>query len=489
MNRVLIVVLLVASFVAKSENISVGLTEWGGYTNSDGTGIYLDIINSVFGKQNIDLKFSSYQRTLHKFREGEYDFIIGVYREEIKSAIFPRWHLDMEHSVLAFYNKNKLNINHVAELNKLTVGWMRGYGFERYLPLSNKPYLVNSQRDGFKLLKNNRIDAFIDYFYNQPQTTQLSSIEILPKRKLYLAFANTDKGKKLAQLFDEQMNKLNGSGELKTIFGDAYDFSQFGNFTPSKTQIILRSRDNHLLSEKQIEAFSSLENKILNMVLPELSNFDLEVATYSSLNEDVSEFKHATNTCIVNKVKTPERLEHFAFSLPFTMYTGLRLYSLKQLDVEPHEPMHLAEFLRHNLQLKLGVAPGQYYPDKLQKQINAIDANQIVNQAPNIVTQLNELLNDKYQLKLEYPSLVRNNWSHLTDKAIFSYPVSGQKDFTLGHLMCGKSPATEKFIAAFNQKLFETYQKPKFKQWLKADAEGVSEADFELYFSSAFQPK
>ena len=82
---------------------------------------------------------------------------------------------------------------------------------------------------GYKLLLSKRIDYFIDYQhnFNPSYEATISSSKLREGIKLYLAFQNTEKGKQLAQLYDERISVMIQNKSLQTIFGDLYQRSGF----------------------------------------------------------------------------------------------------------------------------------------------------------------------------------------------------------------------------------------------------------------------
>jgi len=111
------------------------------------------------------------------------------------------------------------------------VAWIKGYELHEYLDAKfNKRELIN--RDGvLQLLDLGRLDYYIDarpeiqtHFGATLETDTRFAVETIKKLNLYLGFANTGKGRKLADIFDERLPKLIESGELKALF-DKWEFS------------------------------------------------------------------------------------------------------------------------------------------------------------------------------------------------------------------------------------------------------------------------
>jgi len=84
---------------------------------------------------------------------------------------------------------------------------------------------VNNRQSGFALLDAGKIDFWIDaavLLEEEWKNLTVKKEDYEAHQVLYLpmsmAFANTPKGKKLAELWDSQMLALNKSGEMKKIY-------------------------------------------------------------------------------------------------------------------------------------------------------------------------------------------------------------------------------------------------------------------------------
>jgi len=109
-------------------------------------------------------------------------------------------------------------------LGNYRLAWVRGYDYQDYLP--NVQHFAEVQRrDGIvSMLTHNRADYYIDaqtevdYVRNRAKDpSQLRSTHIA-ELPLYLCFAKTAKARSLMALFDQRMEQLVKSGELKPIF-------------------------------------------------------------------------------------------------------------------------------------------------------------------------------------------------------------------------------------------------------------------------------
>ncbi|MFD2164993.1 hypothetical protein ACFSJY_01855 [Thalassotalea euphylliae] len=472
---------------AISQTLKVGVTEWTGYTNTDGTGVYLSMLRDAFPDYELELQFNSYTRNLHHFNRGDVDMVIGVFREDVENAMFPTWYLDIEYPVTVYFKKASRKIESTSDLEGLVLGWLRGYDFDRYIDVAHKPYLLNSTQRGFNLALKERIDAFIDYEYNLPPAIadELDSYVLLASRKTYVAFKNTPRSKKLIRAYDARMQALRNSGKIEEYFGAEYPHTQFAYFNPSKPQIIVKTRDINLLRKKTIDSSDSLESTVLKTVLSQLPDFDVEVIKYDTFEQDKAVAQGEENVCFANKVKTAERVQHFTFSEPFTMYPGLRLYLTTPLTLESSEKLHLFDFVEQQ-NATLGIVPGQHYSASLNDTIAKLPKAAIYETTPDVLTQLAQLKKGLYDAKIEYPEVIAKRWPLISDKPIFSYPLQGASAFTLGHLMCTPSVLTQSFIEAFNRRLALFKNAKTFKAIHRLGAQEISEDEFNHLFNKAY---
>ncbi|WP_448212874.1 substrate-binding periplasmic protein [Colwellia sp. MEBiC06753] len=483
--------LLFQSLLLNAQILNVGVVEWSGYTNHDGSGVYNELIKKVYSQYEVVLKFDTYQRTINNFRQGKLDFIIGVFREDLEQAYLPRWHLDYEDPVLGFFKPSSHPIKSLKDLNGLTISWMRGYGFDNYLDVPHQAYLVNAHSLGFDMVVKGRTDVFIDYRYNLPKKYQnvLSSFEVLPKRKIYLAFARTDGGKKLAEHYDQHMSSMRKSGQLKALSPQWYQHANFDSFDSSIVEIIIKTRDVNLLRNSSFNRIGTLESDILSPLLGKVKGYDVELAKYTSFAQDDVALSGEENICLANKIKTTARQSKYLFSHAVTMYPGLRLYTKQPLALEQQAPNKLADIFKQWPKLTLGIANGQFFNEAINNELAKLPAHYMVNMGNNTFDQLKGLANDKYSMLIEYPTIVKNHWYLVGDEPLYSYPLNGSYDITLGYLMCNNTPDNKLFLAEFNRQLDLFKTTDYFYSKHRQESNVIAREKFEQLFASAFNLK
>lgn len=197
---------------------------WPKHTNANGTGLVWDVLQQVFAPLGIKVQIRNepYSRALGLALRGQADAVVGLYHQEIEGLVYPRWPY-AEDAVTAL-GLARLPVPSVKTLANYRLLWMRGYGFQNYLPgLSN--YREVQRRDGvIAMLHEGRADYFIDdddelngmlASVPDPEVFRLSPLQYL---SLYIAFAQTADGRALAKLYDQRMDVLVHSGQLRAIF-------------------------------------------------------------------------------------------------------------------------------------------------------------------------------------------------------------------------------------------------------------------------------
>ncbi|TPH13387.1 substrate-binding periplasmic protein [Litorilituus lipolyticus] len=462
--------------------IVVGVTVWDGYTNADETGIYLELVKDIYQNEEIEFKFTSYTRMTKLFEQEDYDFVIGVAREDVPYGYFPHWYLDIDYPVKAFFLSQRQDIKHLSDFENKTLSLLHGYDFNKYINYQHKSYLVDSQEKGFRLLLNRRIDSFIDYEHNlTPEIrSRISSLEVLPTRPIYIAFKDNAKGHILAQTYDARMLELRNSGKLKQLYGADYQHADFENFKADRPTIVIKTDDANLHRAKGAENLHSLEAGLYRLILSQLTQFNIE---FVKIDSHSSENLLTAQQCFANKIYTVTRAEKHYFSKPFALYTGARLFSMQPLKV--HQEIELANFIAAS-NLNIGITPSLLYSAPLMKELEQLPAKNIVEASTDVFAQLKELKNGRFDVKLAYPADVNSHWQFIGDKMPYSYPIKGMPPFAIGHVMCHQDDINKRFILKLNRVLDTLYQSEAYYNLLRQAAIGTSDSEFEQYFRTGF---
>ncbi|WP_299021073.1 ABC transporter substrate-binding protein [uncultured Photobacterium sp.] len=208
---------------------------WEEATNQDGSGLYWDIMRLVYEPLGIKVKYStmSYARSVSLVKQEKADAWLGAYIDEVEGVLYPQWHFDAD-LVSALYKKDDaINWQGEQSLAGKNVGWIKGYDYNEYMEtkFNNKEY--KSRKQAIKLLEKGRLDFFLDAKEELDEEVEkgyfnAADFEIKPimDLKLYLAFANNERGQQLKEVFDQRFPDLLKSGEVQKLY-NKWDWESF----------------------------------------------------------------------------------------------------------------------------------------------------------------------------------------------------------------------------------------------------------------------
>ncbi len=221
-------------FAEDIKTIKVTSAQWKGYTNKDGTGVYWEVVKAIYEPLGINVQtwVMPWKRAELTALTKNVDALLGAYYHKDKNFLYPKWHISVEDPIMVIFKKENLSDwekKGIGSLKDKTVAWMRGYSFEKTL-LKNvtvKKQELDKVTYGLGMLSYGRIDALIDYESEIRPWAKKNNINLekdysmkIAKlgNKLFLAFANTEKSRKLIKIFDERMTHLVKSGEIEKIY-------------------------------------------------------------------------------------------------------------------------------------------------------------------------------------------------------------------------------------------------------------------------------
>jgi polar amino acid transport system substrate-binding protein len=211
---------------AIAKPLSIITSQWEKYTNPDGTGIYFEILNEVYGKGGYEFKLAPWKRAQEEFKQGKFGALLGE-AGGIDYCNYPKWPIDADF-YSAFYKKSKIpSYPGLSKLPNFRVVWVRGYDIGSYAP-GLKPFAeVDNLEQGMKMIAGGRADILIDYDQDMRDLRHQLSLadsefEISPSDisggYIYLCFKKDSAVDKGIQQFDEKMSSMEKSGKLKAIF-------------------------------------------------------------------------------------------------------------------------------------------------------------------------------------------------------------------------------------------------------------------------------
>ncbi|MDZ4336443.1 MAG: transporter substrate-binding domain-containing protein [Pseudomonas sp.] len=212
-------------YAAEPAQIRIASETWEGHTHADGSGMAWEIFRAVFEPAGVQLDIQSvpYTRSIGLVQRGAADAWAGSYLNEVTQGVFyPRWNYDAD-QIAALGLRDK-PIPSLDSLGDYRLVWMRGYEYQRYLP-NLRQYREVLRRSGILgMLDMGHVDFYLDALTevedvlstaSQPERYRVTQLTKLP---IYLGFADTPRGRTLAELFDTRMDSLVADGSLRPIF-------------------------------------------------------------------------------------------------------------------------------------------------------------------------------------------------------------------------------------------------------------------------------
>jgi polar amino acid transport system substrate-binding protein len=210
----------------KINEILIASEEWKNATNADGTGMYWEIFRAVFEPAGIKVKFMirSYEGTMELARQQKVDAAVGAYLNEQEGVLFPKNQFGVDVVAVA-YKKGKLaEWKGEASIANKNIGWVKDYNFDKYLDVKVNKMEFETREDIVRVLDKDRIDFFMEAYADILDLVEKGimdkskyEIQIVKKLNLYLVFANNARGQQLLKIFDENIQKIVASGEMKKI--------------------------------------------------------------------------------------------------------------------------------------------------------------------------------------------------------------------------------------------------------------------------------
>lgn len=210
----------------KISEIRIASEELPFCAQQDGTGLYWDIFRAVFEPSGIKVNTSirSYSGSVELFKKKKADAVAGSYTGEIEGALYPKSYFDVD-IVAALFKKDKTEWKGKDSLKGKKLAWIKGYAYDGYLDFPVEKMEFANRKGAINALNADKVDFILDPVPDlkaalEETKTDMNKMgfEIALELKLYLAFADNDKGKELMKIFDEKFPKLVKSGEIKKIY-------------------------------------------------------------------------------------------------------------------------------------------------------------------------------------------------------------------------------------------------------------------------------
>ncbi|MDM8537022.1 transporter substrate-binding domain-containing protein [Desulfobacterales bacterium HSG17] len=208
--------------------IRIFTPSWPGQTNADGTGLFFDIVRSIYEPAGIKMtyKIVPWKRAEKMLMTNQADAMVDVLKSN--AYITPVYPMNVLQQYVVFRKDNIKKWKGIETLENKSLVWIFGYDFHKNHHLKSKKFKwteAKTHASAWQMVVKGRTDFYLDvladfenYIKNNNIDMEHYGIENVWNENTYMSFANSEKSKKLIEIYDKRIITLFQSGELKKIF-------------------------------------------------------------------------------------------------------------------------------------------------------------------------------------------------------------------------------------------------------------------------------
>lgn len=230
---------------------------------------------------------------------------------------------------------------------------------------------------------------------------------------------------------------------------------------------------------------SNIGNNTNFLMIRELKFEQLSLfpASYKRSLRAMRESSDTDAVCVANRIKTPERLKEFLFSLPVNIYLSRRLYQhvsdepLDQSVLNEHgEVKSLPHLFSHYRNSLLVVAPTVSYGPFLDRQLEKVsNDNKLFRDGTNYYDTMYHMFRKKRaDFLLGFPAEIYRHQQQLPIQYRV-YDIADAPKYVIGHWMCNNTLKSREFLQRFNAHIMQVYQSKEYYdahlKWLPETAQ------------------
>lgn len=210
------------------ETVKLVTKHWPGYTNTDHSGGYFELVRLVLPESQFQLKtqFSNFNRAVVMVQKQQADMVLAVTQVDGKQLLLSEFPIDADRIVAVFRDQLLTTdaANIVSQLPKHRLAWDLAYNYGSALGLEVTGYEVTDVAQGLELVSKGRIDVYLAEHADLAlpeailQREHLKLQQILIKElPVYVGFSKSNKGLRLKRLWDQHYRLLLQQGQLQSL--------------------------------------------------------------------------------------------------------------------------------------------------------------------------------------------------------------------------------------------------------------------------------
>lgn len=225
---------LLSAPVFAVEQVRLVTKHWPGYTNTDHSGGYFELVQLVLppDQYQINIRFSNFNRAVIQVQKQHAELVLAVTRVDGKQLLLSEFPIDAD-TVVAVYRDTlptKTTALTLAQLPQYRLAWDLAYNYGQALRLkvaglAVSGFEVSGVHQGLELVSKGRVDVYLAeqadlevpeaMLLLQHLKLQQKVIQQLP---VYVGFPRSAKGLQLKRVWDQQFRLLLQQGSLQRLY-------------------------------------------------------------------------------------------------------------------------------------------------------------------------------------------------------------------------------------------------------------------------------
>lgn len=212
----------------KITTIHIVTPAWPNQTNEDGTGLFFDIVRNVYEPVGIkmDYEIIPWKRAETMIHSNEADAMVDVLLNN--AVLTPKNPINVIPQYVVFKKETMKTWEGIQSLDGKRVLWFRGYDFHKNPHLQGIQLQweeIDEYAEAWNMLARDRTDFYLDVLMDIEKYIEANNVDMEPYRlehlwneTTYMSFADSERSKKLIEIYDQRIIELFQSGELQKIF-------------------------------------------------------------------------------------------------------------------------------------------------------------------------------------------------------------------------------------------------------------------------------
>lgn len=216
---------------ARAEQIvTLASDPWPRYVDAEG-GYLVELGKTIFAAHGyrLQMRLVPFSRATALLASGSVDMVPALYRANRPGVRYADICTAIDETSVVINTTQVHWTGRLRDLDGKTVAWMRGFDYasqlQRQLSVRVRPYEVNDRLSGLAMLREGRVDAFMDNSgallglarkldLNAPNFVRVSVF----RKPLYFGFSDTPRGRLLKAIFDRELARMRADGRLQAMY-------------------------------------------------------------------------------------------------------------------------------------------------------------------------------------------------------------------------------------------------------------------------------